>query len=107
MTTEQAIELLSASIDRSLTPAEQSALDAWLAADPEHRILADGLRHQHADLRTTFEPRRCVETLTLAPVALGSTPWHTAFSTNGCKSNGGKRAACAAPCHWRVRVARG
>ena len=71
MTTEQAIELLSASIDRSLTPAEQSALDAWLAADPEHRILADGLRHQHADLRTTFEPRREEVSRVVARVAGG------------------------------------
>ncbi|WP_020470764.1 VIT domain-containing protein [Zavarzinella formosa] len=58
MTTEQAIELLSASIDRALTPAEQTALESWLAADPEHRALADGLRQQHTDLKTTFEPRR-------------------------------------------------
>lgn len=58
MTHEQAIELLSASLDRSLTPGEQSALDAWIAADPDHRILADGLRHQHQSLKATFEPRR-------------------------------------------------
>lgn len=58
MNTEQAIELLSASLDRPLTTVEQASLEGWLAADPEHRALADGLKQQHADLKTTFEPRR-------------------------------------------------
>ncbi len=69
MTTEQAIDLLSASLDRPLTATEQSALDIWLAADPEHRTLADGLRGQHADLKTTFEPRREAVSQVVARVA--------------------------------------
>ena len=38
-------------------------------------------------------PRSCVEMRTCAPLALGSTPCLTAFSTSGCRISGGRRTA--------------
>ena len=57
MTTEDAIQLLSARVDGELTPEQEQTLEHWLREKPDGKIVAEAFRCQDAEIRTAFEPR--------------------------------------------------
>jgi ferric-dicitrate binding protein FerR (iron transport regulator)/tetratricopeptide (TPR) repeat protein len=58
MTHEEALELLTARLAGELTPSQETILQAWIAENPDHRVLAEAFQIQDAEIRQSFQPRR-------------------------------------------------